>query len=90
MDLSIITAVIAATAAVSGIFIGWSGRNRTLRQETKQEAAAGAELRADLAYIKRGVEDIRLDQRAHGQKIEQLNERVTRLEERIRKEEDVR
>lgn len=80
MDNSIF-AIISAIAAISGIALGWAGRNRTLRAEVKQEAGSGAVLRSDMDYIKRGVDDIRLEQRAQGQRIDVLSERVTRLEE---------
>jgi hypothetical protein len=74
-------AIISAIAAISGIALGWAGRNRTLRAEVKQEASSGAMLRSDMEYIKRGVDDIRLEQRAQGRMIDDLKERVTRLEE---------
>ncbi|MNU04128.1 hypothetical protein D3C72_2484130 [compost metagenome] len=37
--------------------------------------------RADVEYIKRGVDDIRVDVRMQGQKVDGLAERVTRVEE---------
>ncbi|WP_438449425.1 hypothetical protein [Gorillibacterium sp. sgz5001074] len=81
MDFSVIAAGIAATAAVSGIFLGWNGRNRALKTEIKQEAVTGASLRLDMDYIKRGVDDIKFEQRAQGKRIDELSERVTRVEE---------
>jgi hypothetical protein len=81
MDMSIIMAILSAAAAISGIALGWTGRNKTLRAEVRQEAGSGAVLRSDMDYIKRGVDDIRLEQRAQGQRIDVLSERVTRLEE---------
>lgn len=38
-------------------------------------------LRQDMEYIKRGVDDIRLEQKVQGQKVDLLCERVTRVEE---------
>jgi hypothetical protein len=81
MDLTIATAVLSVAAAISGIFLGWAGRTRSLRQEIREEAGTGAALHTDVDYIKRGVDDIRLEQRAHGLKIDGLTERVTRVEE---------
>jgi hypothetical protein len=76
-----ITAIIAVIAAISGIILGWSGRSRTIRQDTVSEASKGAALHADVEYIKRGVDDLRLEQRAQGQRFDILAERVTRVEE---------
>lgn len=80
-DFAAITTVVSALAALSGMVLGWAGRTRSIRQDTAQESAADALQRADVEYIKRGVDDIRLEQRAQGQRIDVLSERVTRLEE---------
>ncbi|MGE6576253.1 hypothetical protein ACQKFM_15155 [Paenibacillus xylanexedens] len=52
--------------------------------------------RADVDYIKRGVDDIRLEQRVQAQRVDALSERVTRVEEsakqahkRIDRKEDI-
>lgn len=80
-DTISITVLLAILTTASGIFIGWSGRSRSIRQDIKKEAGDGALLRADVEYIKRGVDDIRLEQRSQGQRIDELAERVTRVEE---------
>ncbi|MBN2980099.1 hypothetical protein [Cohnella algarum] len=81
MDYSIIGAIVSAVAAISGIIIGWLGRSRSVRQDTVAEASQDARLMLDMEYIKRGVDDVRLEQRAQGQRFDQLAERVTRVEE---------
>lgn len=81
MDVSAIGAVIAVIGALSGIALGWSGRSRTIRQDTQSEARQNATMQADMEYIKRGVDDVRLEQRAQGQRFDALSERVTRVEE---------
>lgn len=73
--------IIAALAALSGILLGWTGRARESRREEKGEAAASAALRADMEYIKRGVDEIKQDLRAQGNDIDLLRERVTKVEE---------
>ncbi|MFH5187688.1 hypothetical protein ACHHV8_36720 [Paenibacillus sp. TAB 01] len=80
-DMTAFTTTISILAAISGIIIGWSGRTRSIRQEIRKEAGDGAVLHADVEYIKRGVDDIRLEQRAQGKRIDELAERVTRVEE---------
>ena len=81
MNTSVVAVCISAVAALSGILLGWSGRSRSLHQDTAQDAGKDAVLRADMDYIKRGIEDIKLEQRAQVQRYDMLAERVTRLEE---------
>lgn len=75
------TTIVAMIAAVSGIILGWIGRTRSFKQEVAQEASGGAVLRTDMDYIKRGIDDVRLEQRSHGQRFDIMSERVTRIEE---------
>lgn len=74
----------SAVAAISGIVLGWSGRSRSARQDTVADATKDAVLRADMEYIKRGVDEVRLEQRAAGQRFDLLTERVTRAEESVK------
>lgn len=74
-------AVVAILTGISGMILGWLGRARTVKKDIAQEAGAGASLHTDVEYIKRGVDDIRLDVRMQGQRVDGLSERVTRLEE---------
>jgi len=83
-DVAAFTTAVSVLAAISGIIIGWSGRSRAIRQDIKKEAGDGAVLHADVEYIKRGVDDIRLEQRAQGKRIDELAERVTRVEESVK------
>ncbi|GIP57925.1 hypothetical protein [Paenibacillus woosongensis] len=75
------TIIISIITAVSGIALGWISRTRTIRQDAAREAGAGATLQTDVEYIKRGVDDIRVDVRMQGQRLETVSERVTRVEE---------
>ncbi|MNC72600.1 hypothetical protein D3C75_1236720 [compost metagenome] len=68
-------------AAISGILLGWSGRSRQIRQEVRADGGNEGALRQDVEYIKRGVDDIRVDVRMQGQRVDGLVERVTRVEE---------
>lgn len=73
--------IVSATAAISGIVLGWLGRSRAVRHDAAAEAGRDGHLRADVEYIKRGVDDVRIEQRAQGQRFDALAERVTRVEE---------
>lgn len=81
MEALTITAAISATAAISGIILGWLGRSRTVKQDAATEATKDARLQADIEFIKLGVDDLRVEQRAQGKRFDDLTERVTRVEE---------
>lgn len=72
-------------AAVSGVILGWWGRTREIKRDIKEEAKSEAStdtaLKMDVNYIKKGVDDIRIEQKVQGQKVDALCERVTRVEE---------
>jgi len=77
LDGMTITALISAAAAISGIVLGWLGRSRTVRKD----GAEDGKLRASVNYIRSGVDDLRVEIRAQGQRYDLLAERVTRVEE---------
>jgi hypothetical protein len=81
MDWGLFSAILGVVGVISGIFLGWTGRSRSVRQDTVAEAGRDATLRTDVEYIKRGVDDMRVEQRVQGQRFDTLAERVTRVEE---------
>ncbi len=81
MEISTVLPIVSVAVALGGVSLGWLARSRVQRQDIQNEAGTGAVLRTDVEYIKRGVDDIRLEQRAQGQQIDGLSERVTRVEE---------
>ena len=78
-------------AGVGVFFTGlslWYSRRKDARQAVQmatqavaQEAKADASVRMDLEYIKRGVDDIRVDQQRMREDMGRMAERVTRVEE---------
>ncbi|WP_231888041.1 hypothetical protein [Paenibacillus glucanolyticus] len=74
-------AIITVAAAISGIVLGWVGKTKAFKAEVVQEATADASLHTDVSYIKRGIDDIKVDVRIHGQRMEGFAERLTRVEE---------
>lgn len=73
--------IIGIIGAVSGIFLGWTGRAKVSKQEITQEATVDAVLRTDVGYIRHSVDDVRMVQGLQGQKFEALTEKVIRVEE---------
>ena len=81
LEISIISALIGVVAAISGMILGWSARAKEIRKDAEKDAEIQAALRTDLEYLKRGIDDIRLEQKAQGQRIDAIAERLTRVEE---------
>lgn len=77
MDLGTTIALIGAVGALAATVSHISGYRRGLRKE----GAEGGAIKQDVEYIKRGVDDIRIEQRAMRESMSELAERVTRVEE---------
>lgn len=73
--------VVGVAASASGIILGWTGRSRSARKDTQEEAGRDGRLSSDVDYIKRGIDEMRLEQKAQGSRVEGLSERIIRLEE---------
>lgn len=63
------------------MILGWSARAKEVKKDVKIDAEIDTALRTDMEYLKRGVDDIRLEQRAQGQRMDAFGERLTRVEE---------
>ncbi|BAE83959.1 hypothetical protein [Desulfitobacterium hafniense] len=81
MDFTIITALIGVVATLSGIVLGWSAKAKEAKREVRKDAEIDTELRTGMEYLKRGVDDIRIEQRSQGQRMDAMGERLTRVEE---------
>ena len=81
MDLGVVTALIGVAGTLFGISLGWSARSKEVKKEVKKEAEIDTALRTDMEYLKRGVDDIRIEQRSQGQRMDAVVERLTRVEE---------
>lgn len=75
----------AIVTGLSGILLGWLAHIKTARKDAvdaaTRDAAIDTALKSDVDYIKRGVDDIKLDMRAQATKIEDIDCRVARVEE---------
>ncbi|MEB9454446.1 hypothetical protein [Bacillus anthracis] len=59
-------------------YLGYS-LNRT--KAAKSDGQENAEMKAELGYIRKGVDDIRIDQKASEKQMISFGERITRVEE---------
>jgi len=75
----------AIITGLSGIVLGWAARIKADKKEAvaaaTHDAAIDTALKSDVDYIKRGVDDIKVDMRVQVAKIEDIDRRVTRVEE---------
>ncbi|WP_264737315.1 type II secretion system protein [Cytobacillus firmus] len=67
--------------AVFGVLISFLTYSLNKQKESKVETSQDAKVQAQLEYIGKGVDDIRIDLKANEKQMGALSERVTRLEE---------
>lgn len=73
--------LIGVISTISGIILGWLGKGRQLKTEAKAEGEQAGSMRVVMEYIKRGVDNVQVEQKVQGQRFDALSERVTRVEE---------
>ncbi len=81
MELTVFVAVISVVSAISGMLLGWKANANETRTRDKQSTRNSTKLRTDLDYLIRGVDDIRLEQKSQDRKLDDISDRVTRVEE---------
>lgn len=72
---------IGVVIAVAGLLLSFLSYQVAKTKEVKTDTQENAELKAELGYIRKGVDDIRIDLKANENKWAHLSERVTRVEE---------
>ena len=73
--------VVAVLAGVSGILLGWSAHFKERQKEDKRAGYEDGTLKTDMEYIKCGIDEIKKDMRMQGQRMDNLAERLVRVEE---------
>lgn len=73
--------VISIVCSVIGAIVAVWGMTRYVRKDTQEDTASSTRLETKLDYVSKGVDDIRLDIKDQGRKIDGMNERLTRVEE---------
>jgi septal ring factor EnvC (AmiA/AmiB activator) len=67
--------------AVAGLLLSYLSYQLARTKEIKSDGQESAELKAELGYIRKGVDDIRIDLKANEKQMVALGERITRVEE---------
>lgn len=93
---NIVCMAIAAASALAAVVAFFRNSKKDAVQETQEAAAndretlaAQVRLEANLLYIKNGVDDIRIDQKAQAAELKKVEEKLARVEEHS-KEQDRR
>ena len=81
MDNVTIFTLIAAAGTICGIVFGYIGYSKGAKKDSYQNGEQDSTLKSDTQYIKRRVDDVLLEQKDTNKSINQLSERVTRVEE---------
>lgn len=72
---------ISIICALGGFIVGVLGYKRNTTKDIKEEGNTQTELKMQLNYISRGVDDIKLDMKMQDKKINDVIERVAKVEE---------
>ena len=75
------TIEIGVLIAIASALIGYVAYSLNRSKEIKSDGQQGAEMKAKLEYISKGVDDIRIDQKASERQMVSFGERITRVEE---------
>lgn len=75
------TIEIGVLIAVGGLLLSFFGYQLNKQKEVKADTRQDGEIKAQLGYISKGVDDIRIEQRASDRRMEALGERVAKVEE---------
>jgi len=75
------TVEIGIVVAVLGLVVSYQAYQLNKTKDVKTDTQESAELKAELGYIRKGVDDIRIDLKANERQMIALGERVTRVEE---------
>ncbi|EOV9525568.1 hypothetical protein ACN5TA_000459 [Bacillus cytotoxicus] len=75
------TIEIGVLVALLSLAISYLAYSLNKNKSIKSDGQQSAEMKAELGYIRKGVDDIRIDLKANEKQMAALGERVTRVEE---------
>jgi septal ring factor EnvC (AmiA/AmiB activator) len=75
------TVELGIIVALLGLVVSYLAYQLNRSKSIKTDSRDSAEVKAELGYIRKGVDDIRIDLKANEKNIAHLSERVTRVEE---------
>lgn len=85
IELGVLISVLGLIIAYQGFQLNkqrqQADKSKEEKNDVKADAKESAEIKAQLGYISKGVDDIRIDLKANEKQMKQLDQRVTRVEE---------
>ncbi|PEZ05575.1 hypothetical protein CN326_14020 [Bacillus sp. AFS018417] len=75
------TIEIGVLIAILSLAISYLGYSLNKTKSVRTDGQQSAEMKAELGYIRKGVDDIRIDQKASEKQMILFGERITRVEE---------
>jgi peptidoglycan hydrolase CwlO-like protein len=81
LDLATLIAIISVVCTVLGLAIGYFAFKRERDNALRNDASESAVIKTQLSNILVGIDSIRIDIKANDRKINEVNERVIRVEE---------
>lgn len=88
ISVAVIATTVGLICSIVGTFVGYKSfkndTERNSKQEVREDAKGDTQLKMQLDYISRGVDDIKLDIKDQNRKISSLIERVARIEESVK------
>lgn len=79
----IIFAALAACAPIISIIIAWLAFRRNVKNDETAKAEEYGSMKADLAYIKAGIDDLKTSDREKDKRLDTLSEHVAKLEQTV-------
>jgi ABC-type anion transport system duplicated permease subunit len=80
-NIGIICTILGVACTIISIVIIILGYKRTATKDIREESNSQTKLEMQLSYISRGVDDIKLDMKLQDKKINDVIERVAKVEE---------
>ncbi len=82
-NLEIVLTILSAISMLCSIYFGYCAFARNKKQDTKQEATDFTSMKVDLLYIKDGVQDLKKDMTSLTNANNELDKRLSLLEEKL-------
>lgn len=76
----IIFAALAACAPIVSVVIAWLAFRRNSKNDEREAAEEYGSMKADLAYIKAGIDDLKASDKEKDRRLDTLSEHVAKLE----------
>lgn len=81
ITLVAVAACVGIIASLSGVILGWNANAKSNKKEVVDSTTSSVRQSSDMEYLKRGVDEIRVDQRAMRNDMALQCDRITRVEE---------